>query len=89
MACSGAGITSGSTPEFRSWNIQEYLPHIACPVLAIQGESDEYGSMAQLRAIQQAAGDVEVMCLANCRHSPHRDQPEQVLEALARWMERW
>jgi pimeloyl-ACP methyl ester carboxylesterase len=75
-------------PEFRSWNIQEYLPHLTCPVLGIQGESDEYGTMAQLAAIQQAAGDVEVICLANCRHSPHRDQPEQVLEALTRWMER-
>jgi pimeloyl-ACP methyl ester carboxylesterase len=73
-------------PEFRSWNIEEYLPRIACPVLAIQGESDEYGSMAQLRAIQQAAGDVELLCLADCRHSPHRDQPEQVLEAMVRWM---
>ena len=73
-------------PEFRSWNIEEYLPRIACPVLAIQGESDEYGSMAQLRAIQQAAGDVELLCLADCRHSPHRDRPEQVLEAMVRWM---
>ena len=38
-------------PEFRDWNIEEYLPRIACPVLAIQGEDDEYGTMEQMRRI--------------------------------------
>ena len=37
--------------EFRAWNIEEYLPRIACPVLAIQGEDDEYGTMEQMRRI--------------------------------------
>ncbi len=35
-------------PEFRSWNIEALLPSIRCPVLAIQGEDDEYGTMAQI-----------------------------------------
>ena len=38
-------------PDFRAWNIEEYLPRIACPVLAIQGEDDEYGTMEQMRRI--------------------------------------
>jgi len=71
-------------PEFRKWNIEEYLPRIKCPVLAIQGEDDEYGTMAQLDAIAaQAGGPCELLKLPACGHSPHRDQPEKVLHALS------
>lgn len=71
-------------PAFRSWNIEEYLPRIKCPLLAIQGEDDEYGTMAQLDAIQrQAGGPCELLKLPACGHSPHKDQPEKVLRSLA------
>lgn len=71
-------------PDFRRWNIEEYLPRIICPVLAIQGFDDEYGTMAQLDAIaRQVTGVVKLVRLVNCKHSPHRDQPQQVLEAIA------
>jgi pimeloyl-ACP methyl ester carboxylesterase len=67
-------------PAFRNWNIEEYLPRIKCPVLAIQGETDEYGTMAQLDAIaKQAGGACELLKLPDCGHSPYRDQPEKVL----------
>lgn len=70
-------------PEFRAWNIEEYLPRIECPVLAIQGRDDPYGTMAQLEAIErQVKGPVELLKLARCGHSPHRDQPAAVLEAV-------
>lgn len=72
--------------DFRSWNIEEYLPHIACPVLAIQGAQDEYGTLEQIRRICTTAPRADALCLAECRHSPHRDQPEQVLDAVARWL---
>jgi pimeloyl-ACP methyl ester carboxylesterase len=75
-------------PEFRDWNIEEYLPRITCPVLAIQGEDDEYGTMEQLRRIARAVADAELVDLADCRHSPHRDQPEAVLEAMTRFVDR-
>ncbi len=69
-------------PEFRKWNIEEYLPRIKCPVLAIQGEDDEYGTMAQLDAIAaQVGGPCELLKLPGCGHSPHKDQPEKVLKA--------
>jgi len=75
--------------DFRSWNIEEYLPRITCPVLAIQGFEDEYGTMAQLEAIRnQTAGSVEILELPNCKHSPHRDQPDLVLEAVAAFIEK-
>ena len=75
-------------PEFRHWNIEEYLPRIVCPVLAIQGEDDEYGTMEQLRRIGQAVTDAELVDLADCRHSPHKDQPEAVLDAITRFVDR-
>jgi pimeloyl-ACP methyl ester carboxylesterase len=76
-------------PDFRAWNIEEYLPRITCPVLAIQGFDDEYGTMAQVDAVtRQVGGPVETLRLDRCGHSPHRDQPAAVLEALARFVSR-
>jgi pimeloyl-ACP methyl ester carboxylesterase len=75
-------------PDFRSWNIEEYLPRISCRVLAIQGEDDEYGSMQQIERIGQRAADVELLKLRDCRHSPHRDQPAAVLNAVVDWKQR-
>jgi pimeloyl-ACP methyl ester carboxylesterase len=74
-------------PEFRRWNIEEYLPGIRAPVLAIQGEDDAYGTMAQLEAIaRQVRGPCELLKLARCGHSPQRDQPEATLAALTRFV---
>jgi pimeloyl-ACP methyl ester carboxylesterase len=71
-------------PAFRDWNIESFLPGITCPVLAIQGLGDEYGTLAQLDAIErQAKGRVRRLELAECRHSPHRDQPAATLAAIA------
>jgi pimeloyl-ACP methyl ester carboxylesterase len=75
-------------PDFRAWNIEEYLPHIDCPVLAIQGEDDEYGTMAQIDRIAVQARDVELVKLADCRHSPHKDQPEAVIAAVGEFIAR-
>ena len=75
-------------PDFRQWNIEEYLPRITCPVLAIQGEDDEYGTTEQLRWIGRQVRDVELLCLEDCRHSPHRDQPDAVIESITRFVDR-
>lgn len=74
-------------PEFLSWNIEEYLPTIRCPVLAVQGEEDQYGTMQQLDIIARNVRDAEVLKLARCGHSPHRDQPRAVLQAVTRFMQ--
>lgn len=75
-------------PEFRSWNIEEYLPRITCPILAIQGLDDEYGTMAQVEAIRkQSGGKVEVLALPDCKHSPQRDQQEATLGAIAKFVQ--
>jgi pimeloyl-ACP methyl ester carboxylesterase len=74
--------------SFKRWDIREdYLPHIRCPVLAIQGRQDEYGTLAQLDEIaRRVAGPCELMKLEDCGHTAFRDQPEQTLGALSRFI---
>lgn len=70
-------------PAFRAWNIEGYLPRIRCPILAIQGEDDEYGTLEQVRGIARLAPQARVLALPDCRHSPHRDQPGILNRELA------
>ncbi len=71
------------SPTFRDWNIERVLPGIACPLLLIQGRDDEYGTLAQLDAIERGvSGPVERVELDDCGHSPHRDQPDATLTAI-------
>ncbi len=73
-------------PAFRSWNIEALLPSIHCPILAIQGEDDEYGTMEQIASIARAAPNARLLALKACRHSPHRDQPLAVLAAAGEFV---
>lgn len=74
-------------PAFLDWNIEGYLPGILQPVMAIQGEDDEYGTMEQLERIRRGVGGpCELVKLHNCGHAPFRDQPRAVLEALTRFV---
>ncbi|WP_076521756.1 alpha/beta fold hydrolase [Achromobacter sp. MFA1 R4] len=73
-------------PEFRAWNIEDALERIACPVLAIQGVDDEYGTLEQVRAIGRRAPQTELLEIPDCGHSPHRDQPATVVQAVARFV---
>jgi len=75
-------------PDFRAWNIEAYLPKIKAPILALQGEDDEYGTMEQIDRIARQAQDVDLVKLADCRHSPHKDQPEAVLAAVGEFVAR-
>ncbi len=71
-------------PDFRQWNIEAYLPQVSAPTLVIQGADDEYGTLAQVEAIErQAAGSVARVVLPDCGHSPHRDQEAATLAAVA------
>ncbi len=68
-------------PAFRSWNIEAELQAIRCPLLAIQGVDDEYGTLEQVRRIRHLLPATRLLELPECGHSPHRDQPEQVISA--------
>ena len=73
-------------PAFRTWSIEALLPHITCPVLAIQGIDDEYGTMAQIDHIAEALAQAQLLALQGCGHSPHRDQPETVIAAVQKFI---
>jgi pimeloyl-ACP methyl ester carboxylesterase len=68
-------------PEFRTWSIEAELSSITCPVLAVQGVDDEYGSLAQIRDIQKYVPNTQLLELNHCGHSPHRDQPQALTQA--------
>jgi pimeloyl-ACP methyl ester carboxylesterase len=74
--------------EFRAWNLEGYLPLITCPVLLIQGEDDQYGTLRQIDAIErQVRGPVERLVLPNCGHAPHGDQRARVLDAIVAFLD--
>lgn len=77
------------SPAFRDWNIEACLPQIRCPVLAIQGADDEYATMRQIDVIAERVPGTQLLKLANCGHSPHRDQEDAVLAALAAFVGRF
>jgi pimeloyl-ACP methyl ester carboxylesterase len=72
-------------PEFMGWDIRaDYLAGVRCPVLAIQGRDDEYGTMEQLEEIKRrVSAPCELVKLEKCGHAPFRDQPEKVLAKAA------
>jgi pimeloyl-ACP methyl ester carboxylesterase len=70
-------------PEFQSWSIEDLLPAVSQPMLLIQGRDDEYGTVAQLDRIDaRAKGPTSRLVLADCGHSPQRDQEAAVLDAI-------
>jgi pimeloyl-ACP methyl ester carboxylesterase len=73
--------------DFAAWNIEEFLPGISVPLLAIQGEDDEYGTEAQLGTIAgKAGGYAETRLLPDCGHSPHLQAPAETRAAIARFI---
>jgi len=75
-------------PAFLAWNIESLLPEITCPVLAVQGLDDEYGTLEQIDRIARRLrpGQLTRVELAACKHSPHRDQPDAVLVESVRFL---
>jgi len=73
-------------PEFRNWNLEEFLPQIDAPILVIQGEQDEYGTVKEVEAVQRGARNAEAILLPDCGHSPHRDQPDATLRAITKFV---
>lgn len=68
-------------PPFKQWNIENELGTIRCPVLAMQGIDDEYGTLRQIRDIALHVPQTQLLEIPDCGHSPHRDQPETAIVA--------
>ena len=76
-------------PEFRKWDITEFLAYIRVPVLIVQGEDDQYGTAKQIEIAQQECYcPVEVALLPSARHSPQRDAPDATLKAISEFVAR-
>lgn len=76
-------------PGFEAWNVAEVIDYLRIPVVVIQGQGDQYGTRAQVDEVESRSyAPVELVMLEDCRHSPHLDQPEVTLEAVAGFTER-
>lgn len=76
------------SPGFASWNLDPWLERLACPLLAIHGDRDEYGSVAfPERIARLARGPSELAILADCGHVPHRERQDEVLRLVARFLQ--
>lgn len=75
-------------PGFRAWNITDALDYVRVPVLGLQGVDDDYGTAAQLQALDTVPAPVEAHLLPGCRHAPHLDRPDEVLRLIADFIAR-
>ncbi|KQW87467.1 alpha/beta hydrolase [Massilia sp. Root418] len=82
----GAWADTWLRPAFGRWNIEYLLPSVTRPVLALQGSGDQYGTVAQLDAIAAQAPRARTAMLPDCGHTPHLEQPEAVLRAVAAFL---
>ncbi|HZV81382.1 MAG TPA: alpha/beta hydrolase [Geobacteraceae bacterium] len=75
------------SPAFASWNLDPHLGKVRCPVLAIHGDLDEYGSLAfPTRIVQGVQGPSRLAILERCGHVPHREHQDQVLDLVSCFM---
>ncbi|MDT8379765.1 MAG: alpha/beta hydrolase [Desulfotignum sp.] len=74
-------------PNFVYWDIQKFLPRIQVPVLAFQGETDPYGTRAQLAAIREKIANCDTRLIKDCGHAPHIEQPDRVLSDMAAFIQ--
>jgi len=75
-------------PAFRSWDIIAELAGITCPVLAVQGTADPYGTVAHVEAVRdRSSGPVELLLL-DCGHSPHLERRPETLAAVTAFVAR-
>lgn len=76
------------SPAFRDWDIRDALPGVTCPVLAIQGVDDQYGTLRQLDLVEAGVGgDVQRLHLPSCGHAPHLEQPDLTRDAIVAFLD--
>ncbi|WP_129777963.1 alpha/beta fold hydrolase [Peristeroidobacter soli] len=74
-------------PEFANWSLDPWFPRVACPVLAIHGDRDEYGSEEFPRRIAgRVSGPSAMILLPDCGHVPHRERRDEVLRLMTSFL---
>lgn len=75
--------------DFRDWNIESFLSGISCPLLFVQGEADEYGTMEQAeKTVGQVSGRSTLYRIPDTGHTPHKEAPETVLAVVKSFIEK-
>jgi pimeloyl-ACP methyl ester carboxylesterase len=83
-----AWIETWLAPSFADWNLDSALQKLRCPLVAIHGERDEYGSVAHaLRIAERGRGRCEIM--PDVGHTPHRECPDLLIEKIQKWLAQW
>ncbi len=83
----GAWIDTWLHPDFAHWSQAGVLARVHCPVLALHGDQDEYGSTEQPERIARwAAGPARVEILPGAAHVPHRERPQDLAQRVARFL---
>ncbi|MCC5987980.1 MAG: alpha/beta fold hydrolase [Pararhodobacter sp.] len=76
-------------PDFHDWNVAEVIDYLRIPALAIQGRQDQYGTLKQIDELaERSYAPVDTLILDECRHAPHQDKPQEVLDAVAEFTAR-
>ena len=73
-------------PEFRDWNIEDVLGGVTAPTLLIQGAHDQYGTLAQIDAIERGVSGPVRRAVLDSRHAPHLEAPEETLAAALEFL---
>jgi pimeloyl-ACP methyl ester carboxylesterase len=73
-----------TSPEFKSWNIENSLRKIKCPILIMQGDLDQYGTQKQVDSISLHSKNKQnkTVIIKNCGHSPHLEKQEEVIKLI-------
>ncbi|KFF07695.1 alpha/beta fold hydrolase [Chryseobacterium luteum] len=75
--------------DYRSWNIEYLLKDIHCPLLFIQGDADEYGTLEQVeRTVSQVSGTAEKYIIPGIGHTPHKEVPELVIGKVSEFIKK-
>ena len=74
------------SPSFRDWNIETEIESITCPLLAVQGLEDKFGTLAQIKGIAHRVPQTELLVLSDCGHSPHRDQTADLIASACNFI---
>lgn len=82
-----AWVETWLSPGFRDWTLDEDLRRVRCPLLALHGEDDEFGSDLHPRRIAElSGGPSSVEVFPGCGHVPHREATARVLDRIGRWL---
>ena len=79
--------TAWLEPKFKQWSIEKVIGTIQCPLLAVQGLKDPFGTLSQIRGIARQLPQAELFEMPECGHSPQRDQPDQLIAVATKFIQ--